>query len=354
MRGLLAIVMFCLSLLTIAQAQETNKPFDISQEKLPVEYQGYEPSEIKRALHNRERQLKKDEFETTEQYLARKKEEESRPLIGSVKIDSKLAFKFSFVRLLYDADRQVMNAEIPFGSSYNLKFDYLTRYGDSWEIQNKSDFDFRESTDFGEKMIRLETEIKMDIQTAKQSKPYIQAIAVFTLVEPYLSRDSFNVIFHVKLEEIWFYEITSGRIISKLTPKKIIEPNVANTNGTTNTPETKAASINREATGPTKDAAPQTTSKSKIFNVGSLMDYVDKQYPARYPQDAKAEKVQGVVAVELVIDEQGDVISAQCKSGPKMLCPTALEAAKRWKFKPYLIDDKPVRMSGVISFNFIL
>jgi len=71
------------------QGQEL-KPFDTSQEKLPADYHGFAASDIKRALSEHKRLLKKDEDETTEQYLTRKKQVESRPLIGSVFTDSKL------------------------------------------------------------------------------------------------------------------------------------------------------------------------------------------------------------------------------------------------------------------------
>ncbi len=73
-----------------------------------------------------------------------------------------------------------------------------------------------------------------------------------------------------------------------------------------------------------------------------------------YPQIAKAAHVSGTVAVQIVIDERGRVISAQATSGHPLLLPAAVQAALRAQFSPTLLSNQPVKVSGVITYNFVL
>ena len=75
---------------------------------------------------------------------------------------------------------------------------------------------------------------------------------------------------------------------------------------------------------------------------------------AKYPAAAKAVKASGAVAVQIVIDENGDVISATAISGHPLLRSSATEAAQGAKFRPTTIEGKPVRVSGVLTYNFVL
>jgi protein TonB len=73
-----------------------------------------------------------------------------------------------------------------------------------------------------------------------------------------------------------------------------------------------------------------------------------------YPAVAKSARIQGAVVVEIVIDEQGQVISARAVSGPALLQQAAVSAARRWTFKPTILNGQPVKVSGAITFNFVL
>lgn len=80
---------------------------------------------------------------------------------------------------------------------------------------------------------------------------------------------------------------------------------------------------------------------------------VQKPVPA-YPDFAKRAGVQGTVAVQILIDEQGRVISAQATSGHTLLQKAAADAAQRARFTPTLLSGHPVKVSGVIYYNFVL
>jgi TonB family protein len=73
-----------------------------------------------------------------------------------------------------------------------------------------------------------------------------------------------------------------------------------------------------------------------------------------YPPMAKEMHVQGMVSVQVLIDETGKVISAKAVSGSPFLTAAAQRAAYRARFSPTLIDDQPVKVSGVITYNFVL
>jgi TonB family protein len=75
-----------------------------------------------------------------------------------------------------------------------------------------------------------------------------------------------------------------------------------------------------------------------------------------YPESAKANKVEGVVVLECVIDEQGKVTQAELKqtSRNQDLDQSALDAVKTWTFKPATVKGKPVAVYYFLTMNFQL
>jgi protein TonB len=73
-----------------------------------------------------------------------------------------------------------------------------------------------------------------------------------------------------------------------------------------------------------------------------------------YPMIAKQMGAQGQVNVQILVDETGRVISAQILSGHPTLVGAAKEAALRARFTPTLLNDQPVKVQGVIIYNFVL
>jgi len=73
-----------------------------------------------------------------------------------------------------------------------------------------------------------------------------------------------------------------------------------------------------------------------------------------YPIIAKQAHVQGPVNVQILVDEQGKVISTQIVSGNPMLTSAAKEAAMRARFTPTILNGQPVKIQGVIIYNFVL
>lgn len=78
---------------------------------------------------------------------------------------------------------------------------------------------------------------------------------------------------------------------------------------------------------------------------------INKVQP-NYPALALAAHVTGEVVVMLVIDEHGKVIAAQVASGHPLLQAACIKAAKESTFTPTLLDQKPVKVLGKITYIF--
>jgi protein TonB len=86
----------------------------------------------------------------------------------------------------------------------------------------------------------------------------------------------------------------------------------------------------------------------------ALIEKVIKRVQPDYPPLARAAKVSGAVAVEVVVDEAGDVVSARAISGHPLLKDAAVDAARQWKFEILIVNGKPARFVGTVTFNFQL
>lgn len=96
------------------------------------------------------------------------------------------------------------------------------------------------------------------------------------------------------------------------------------------------------------------TKEARLTNIGSLVEKAVQKVSPSYPQIARNAHVSGVVTVFLEIDETGAVVTVQRTDGPQLLRQAAVDAARKWKFKPTLVDGQAVRVLGFISFNFTL
>ena len=76
--------------------------------------------------------------------------------------------------------------------------------------------------------------------------------------------------------------------------------------------------------------------------------------PPTYPEAAKRMRTQGVVAVEVILDETGKVVAANATSGPAILRDAAVQAALKARFSPTKLSGQPVKVSGVINYKFAL
>jgi TonB family protein len=72
-----------------------------------------------------------------------------------------------------------------------------------------------------------------------------------------------------------------------------------------------------------------------------------------YPAIARAAHASGTVGVQVLIDVDGTVIAAASVSGHPLLQAAAVNAARNARFTPTKVNGQPVKVVGVIEYNFI-
>jgi periplasmic protein TonB len=72
-----------------------------------------------------------------------------------------------------------------------------------------------------------------------------------------------------------------------------------------------------------------------------------------YPPIARAAHASGTVVVQVLIDENGSVVSATAVSGHPLLTQAAVNAARSARFSPTKLSGQPVKVTGVIQYNFV-
>ena len=88
--------------------------------------------------------------------------------------------------------------------------------------------------------------------------------------------------------------------------------------------------------------------EKRLFNIGKALNLVKPEYPTL----AKAVRAKGTVRVKITIDEDGNPIDALALDGSPFLQAASVKAAKQSKFFPTLLKGKPVKVTGIIVFNF--
>jgi len=97
---------------------------------------------------------------------------------------------------------------------------------------------------------------------------------------------------------------------------------------------------------------PPPKPKPKTISGGVLNGKATSLPKPAYPAAAKAIRASGAVSVQVLIDESGRVISASAVSGHALLRAAAVAAAQGARFSPTLLSGQPVKVSGVITYNF--
>lgn len=107
-------------------------------------------------------------------------------------------------------------------------------------------------------------------------------------------------------------------------------------------------------TAPPPPPAPAPTPKQILYSKEVLNSKALSLPKPVYPIMAKQAHVSGTVSVQILIDEKGRVVSAHAVGGNPLLSGEAVRAAYQARFSPTTIGDVPVKVSGLINYNFVL
>ena len=94
-------------------------------------------------------------------------------------------------------------------------------------------------------------------------------------------------------------------------------------------------------------------SKLKPISVGVLNGKAILLVKPVYPAAGKAVGASGSVQISVLMDESGCVSEAKYVSGHPLLIASSLKAAKSSSFEPVLLSGNPIRVYGVIVYNYL-
>jgi TonB family protein len=86
--------------------------------------------------------------------------------------------------------------------------------------------------------------------------------------------------------------------------------------------------------------------------MGGVLNDIATTLPTPDPADVKDANERGKVTVEILVNEKGEVTTSSVVSGPQPLWRAAGEAARKARFDPPLKDGKPVKVAGVLTYEF--
>lgn len=103
---------------------------------------------------------------------------------------------------------------------------------------------------------------------------------------------------------------------------------------------------------PEDDGMPPSTLKTIA---GGILNSKATSLPKPpYPPAARAVRAEGMVVVSVTVDEDGNVEKANAMNGHPLLRQAAEQAARGAKFKPEKLSGQPVKVSGILNYNFTL
>ncbi|MGA8500237.1 MAG: energy transducer TonB [Candidatus Sulfotelmatobacter sp.] len=97
-------------------------------------------------------------------------------------------------------------------------------------------------------------------------------------------------------------------------------------------------------------AAPKRVRISQGVTEGRLIQKIEPAYPTL----ARSARIQGEVVLSAIISKTGEIQNLVLVSGHPMLVPSAIQAVKQWRYRPFLLNGEPVEVETTITVVFQL
>ena len=111
---------------------------------------------------------------------------------------------------------------------------------------------------------------------------------------------------------------------------------------------------------PPPDLMPSSTTEVKpllqtlSISQGVSQGLLYKKVSPTYPPNAIRMRIEGTVELQATISKTGDITLVKVLKGDPLLAQAAMEAVKKWKYKPYLLNGEPVEIQTQVTVNFKL
>jgi protein TonB len=93
---------------------------------------------------------------------------------------------------------------------------------------------------------------------------------------------------------------------------------------------------------------PKRVRVSQGVTKGLLIQKIEPKYPPL----ALSARIWGQVVLQAIIGKDGEIKELSLVSGHPMLAPAAMEAVRRWRYRPYLLNGEPVEVDTTVTVTF--
>jgi TonB family protein len=107
------------------------------------------------------------------------------------------------------------------------------------------------------------------------------------------------------------------------------------------------------APGPPPPPPPPSPPPQRIGSDVAQANLINQVAPV-YPPLARAARLQGTVVMQVLIDRQGAIANVSVISGHELLVDAAVDAVKKWRYKPVLLNGQPIDVVTTITANFVM
>ena len=89
-------------------------------------------------------------------------------------------------------------------------------------------------------------------------------------------------------------------------------------------------------------------------STGVMQGFLLKRVQPVYPALAQAARIEGTVVLDATITREGNIENLHVISGHPMLVGAALEAVRQWRYRPYLLNGRPLEVETQILVKFTI